>query len=156
MEKFQVRKAITSDAEELSALIRETALEILRPQYSEEQWSIFSRYYSTPVMLEKIRTQVFFCGINNKTIVGCIGLHDGCVVGFYTRLNFRSQGVGTMLMAHLEAYSRELGLNELKLAASPAAVDFYSKNGWQKVKDFVVEHCGVEFHETLMKKKIKL
>lgn len=154
MIQIHIRRAIHSDAVALSSLICENASKCLRPHYSEEQWNIFLKYYSPAVMSEKIKTQVIFCALEGKTPVGCIGLHDDHVVGFYTRLEKRNQGIGKMLMAHLETYAKATGLSQLRLAASPEGLAFYYKNGWQKVKEFVVEHYGVGFNETLMKKKL--
>lgn len=154
MKDLNIRRAFPADAGALSIMICENAFGILKPHYSDEQWNVFLRYYSPEVMSEKIKTQVIFCALHGKTIVGCIGLHDDYVVGFYTRLENRNQGIGNMLMNHLEAYARAIKLSELRLASSPEGLAFYYKNGWTKVKDFTIEHYGVGFNETLMKKKL--
>ena len=154
MIKIHIRRAINSDAVALSSLICENASKCLKPHYSKEQWNIFLTYYSPTVMSEKIETQVIFCALGGKTIVGCIGLHDDYVVGFYTRLENRNRGIGKTLMTHLETYAKATGLSQLRLAASPEGLAFYYKNGWRKVKDVVIEHYGVGFNETLMKKEL--
>jgi N-acetylglutamate synthase-like GNAT family acetyltransferase len=154
MTEVHIRPATPADATELSQLICENAREILRAHYSEEQWEIFLRYYSTEAMVGKIATQAMFCATMNNQIVGCIGLENDVVVGFYTRLQNRNQGIGKLLMNRVEACAKEIGLQELQLAASPEGVGFYFKNGWEKVKDCVMEYYGVGFNETLMKKKL--
>ena len=76
------------------------------------------------------------------------------VVGFYTRVQQVGQGIGKLLMTHLEEYARDKGFATLQLAASPVGVTFYYKHGWKKVNDVTLEYYGVAFQETLMIKML--
>lgn len=150
----RVRKAQISDAKQLSELILENAEELVRPHYSEEQWNIFIKYYSEEVVAEKIGRQVVFIAEKEGLIVGTVALEDDFVVGVYTRLQNVGQGIGKLLMAHLENYAKDSGVTQLQLAASPTGLAFYYKNGWEKVKEFIIEYYGVGFEETLMIKNL--
>ena len=152
---ISIRPASYLDAEELSQLISENALALLREHYSDVQWQAFISYYSVNVMREKIRAQQIFCAIQSNQIVGTVALDNDFVVGFYTRLQNLGQGIGTYMMSHIERLATQQGLNEIQLAASPAALSFYYKNGWQKVRDITPQYAGVEFEETLMVKSIE-
>lgn len=154
MSSIHIRKATLSDAKQLSDLICENAQKLLKPHYSNEQWNIFIRYYSEAVLAEKITSQTVFCAEREGQILGTVALDGDFVVGFYTRLQNVNQGIGRQLMLHLETYAQNKGLTMLQLAASPEGLAFYYKNGWQKVKDFTIEHYGVGFEETLMTKSI--
>lgn len=154
--KISIRRAHEYDAEELSTMICENAKAMLMPHYTREQWDIFITYYSTEVMRKKTREQIFFCAELNEEIVGSVGLDEDFVVGFYTRLNYLNYGIGAAMMKHLEAFALERGLKEIQLAASPAGLKFYFKNGWEKVKDIIIDHYGVGFEETLMVKKLQM
>nr|WP_295877178.1 GNAT family N-acetyltransferase [uncultured Chitinophaga sp.] len=154
MEPVIIREASLPDAKQLSDLICENALALLKPHYSNEQWDIFIRYYSEQVMTEKLQRQAVFCAEINGEIVGTVALEDNWVFGFYTRLQNVNQGIGKRLMTHLEDYARARGLDTLQLAASPAGLAFYYKHGWQKVKDFTAYHYGIGFEETLMTKSL--
>jgi GNAT superfamily N-acetyltransferase len=151
---IQIRKAKSADAKTLSTLICQNAAALLKPHYSDQQWNIFIRYYSEEVMAEKIKKQTVFCAIQGDTILGTAALDGNFVVGLYTRLQHVNQGIGKLLMSHLETSARENGIKELQLAASPEGLAFYYKNDWQKVKDFIIEHYGVGFEETLMVKRM--
>jgi GNAT superfamily N-acetyltransferase len=151
-----IHPAQRSDAEALSELVAANALALLRPHYSDAQWHAFMRYYSVPVLREKINTQRMFCARQTNTLVGTIALDDDYVVGFYTSVQHLGQGIGTYMMNHIEQVARKQGLTEIQLAASPAALAFYYKNGWQKVRDILPVYAGVEFEETLMMKQIGL
>lgn len=154
MDEIIIREAKHSDACDLSHMINENALHILKPYYTAEQWSAFLKYYSPQSMEEKIARNTFFCAVIAGRIVGCIGLNSSFLIGFYTRLEWRNKGIGRSLMTHLINHARKLGLAELQLAAAPGGLAFYNKNGWQKVKDIVTEHHGVGFPETLMKRPL--
>ncbi|SEW52757.1 GNAT family N-acetyltransferase [Chitinophaga arvensicola] len=154
MSAIQIRRAQLTDAAALSELICENAQQLLKPHYSEAQWTIFIQYYSIAVLREKISKQVVFCAEKDGVIVGTVALDGDFVVGFYTRLQQVNQGIGKLLMAHLEAYALSNGLTTLQLAASPEGLAFYAKNGWQYVKDYTFEYYGVGFEETLMQKPL--
>ena len=153
--QISIRRATERDAEELSAMICENAKAMLAPHYSKEQWDIFITYYSPEVISKKIQQQIVFCAELNGEIVGSVALDNDFVVGFYTRLAYLNQGIGAALMNHLEAFALGKNLKEIQLAASPVGLKFYHKNGWEKVKDIVIDHYGVGFPETLMVKKLR-
>lgn len=154
MSSIHIRTAQLSDAKQLSDLICENAEKLLKPHYNTEQWNIFIKYYSAQVLSEKIANQTVFCAERDGQIIGTAALDGDFVVGFYTRLQYVNQGIGKQLMTYLETYAKSKGLTTLQLAASPEGLAFYYKNGWQKVKDFTIEHYGVGFDETLMSKQI--
>ncbi len=154
MLSLHIRKANQNDAKSLSELICENANLILKPLYNDLQWSVFIQYYSEGVLLQKIETQTIFCAEIDGTTVGTIALDDDFVLGFYTKVTHLKKGIGSLLMIHLENHARENGLKTLQLAASPVGVDFYLKNGWIKIKDINISYLGVDFEETLMKKKL--
>lgn len=122
--------------------------------YSTVRLSSFIKYYAEEVLAEKIIRQVVFIAERDGVILGTIALEHDFVVGFYTRLQNTNQGIGRLLMTHLETYAKKQGLTQLQLAASPEGVAFYNKVGWKKIKDFTIEYYGVDFEETLMAKEI--
>jgi N-acetylglutamate synthase-like GNAT family acetyltransferase len=154
MTSIYIRNAKTADAKELSELILENAQQILKPHYNEQQWNVFTQYYSIEIVKEKIEKQSVFCAIQDKKIIGTIALDDDFVVGFYTRFENLKQGIGKILMKHLEDYAKTNGLQKLQLAASPEGLAFYYKKGWQKEKDISIKYFGIEFEETLMFKEL--
>jgi hypothetical protein len=151
---IEIRPALSSDSACLSQMINENAQAILLPHYNAEQWSIFIKYYSPEVMQKKISEQDVFCAVLNGQIVGTIALDKDFVVGFYTRLQFLNQGIGKIMMKHIEVFAMTKGLKAIQLAASPEALSFYYKTGWEKVRNIIMEHYGVGFEETLMIKKL--
>ena len=136
-------------------MICENAEAMLKPHYTQQQWEVFITYYSLEEMTEKIKTQAIFCATWNNEIVGTIALTDDFVVGFYTHLSHLNKGIGSKLMKHLEEFALTRNLQEIQLAASPVGLRFYYKNGWEKIKDYILTYFGVGFEETLMVKKLR-
>jgi GNAT superfamily N-acetyltransferase len=154
MNKPLIRRATQTDAKALSELIVENAAELLRSYYSDEQWEVFIKYYSVEILAEKISSQIIFVAESGNSIVGTIALNDDLVVGFYTRLDFVNNGIGSLLMRYLEDFALSEGIMTLQLASSPLGLTFYLRKGWQRVRDLSVDHYGVTFEETLMIKKL--
>jgi GNAT superfamily N-acetyltransferase len=152
--KLTIRLAVDNDAESLSQLICTNANAKLRPHYSNDQWYIFKKYYSPEAIRNKMKKQYIFCAQLNGEIVGTIALDEDFVVGFYTRLEYLNQGIGKMLILHLEKFAMAKGLKVIQLAASPEGLSFYYKHRWKKINDITIEHYGIGFKETLMAKQI--
>jgi N-acetylglutamate synthase-like GNAT family acetyltransferase len=154
--EITIRRANASDADELGELIRGNAEKTLAPHYTDAQWKVFVTYYSREMMEKKCREQIVFCAEKEQSIVGTIALDGNFVVGFYTRVANLNQGIGSMMMKELESYAKAQGIEELELAASPVGLSFYYKHGWAKVRDIIMEHYGVGFEETLMRKRLSV
>ena len=151
---INIREANQNDAKNLSELICENANLILKPFYNDMQWTVFIQYYSEDVLRQKMESQTIFCVEIDGSIVGTIALDADFVVGFYTKVSHLKNGIGSLLMIHLENHAREKGFKALQLAASPVGVDFYLKKGWKKIKEFNISYLGVDFEETLMEKEL--
>ena len=155
IQHIKIRRAIKSDAQDLSKLILENANSTLLPHYNEEQWAVFTKYYSIEETEKKIKEWVFFCADIEGEIAGAVALNNNFVVGFYTKLAFLRKGIGQMLMKHIEEYASQNDISELQLAASPEGLEFYLKHDWKKIKARIFYHYGVGFEETLMSKNLK-
>ena len=149
-----IRQAIQHDAATLSDLILSNATRTLRAYYSPEQWEAFISYYSVKAMEEKISDQKVFCGVFDGEIIGTIGLDSNFLVGFYMRFDKLNRGFGVLLLQYIEAFALKEGFNAIQLAASPVAVAYYLKNGWQIVEEVTIAYRGVPFLETLMVKSL--
>ncbi|WP_227354430.1 GNAT family N-acetyltransferase [Haladaptatus salinisoli] len=69
---------------------------------------------------------------------GRVELDSGVVSAVYVHPNFARKGVGSALLARLEARAAEAGLDSLSLRASLNAVRFYERAGYERVA--TVEH----------------
>ena len=62
---------------------------------------------------------------------------------------FRGTGAGKAVMDKIEAYAKNLGLNQLKLNAQTHAIPFYSRLGYKIVSEEFLD-AGIP-HKTMMK-----
>lgn len=145
-----IRRVHDYDVAALSELICNNAKQTLAPHYTPLQLSTFLSYYDLTHVRQNLQTQILFCAEFDQRIVGSVGLADDRVVGFYTHVDFFGRGIGRMLMLHLHEFARAQGLKRLQLYASPIAVEFYLKMGYQIIAQTKPRYLGVEFNETLM------
>lgn len=152
---IHIRPAAASDAANLSQLIADNARITLSPHYSAQQMEAFLDYYSPSAMLAKIDQQWLFCAECDGRLAGTVALDSaGFVVGFYTHVAYMGQGIGKALLRHIEDWAKQKGFREIQLTASPVGLEFYYKQGFEKVRDYVFQHLGVAFDETLMLKRL--
>ncbi|MFI5274338.1 MAG: GNAT family N-acetyltransferase [Ktedonobacterales bacterium] len=52
----------------------------------------------------------------------------------------RGEGLGHVLMAHLETWAAEIGIDQLWVATGGQAVLFYQQCGWERVEDLLTQH----------------
>jgi len=80
---------------------------------------------------------------------------EGEVTAVYVHGDHASGGVGSALLAHLEAAARERGLDSLVLTASLNAVGFYERHGYERVREGVHETTGgVELEVVVMRRRL--
>jgi GNAT superfamily N-acetyltransferase len=150
-----IRPATPFDANALSLLIAGSAQATLAPYYSEVQMAAFLDYYSPSAMQSKIANQALFCAEMGSQLVGTVALDSaGNVVGFYTHANYLGKGIGKAMMRHIEVFAKQNGHQEIRLTASPVGLGFYYKLGWEKLSDYIFQHRGIDFDETLMAKQL--
>jgi GNAT superfamily N-acetyltransferase len=152
---IHLRPATPADAGPLALLIADSAQATLAPHYSEVQMAAFLDYYSPSAMQGKIANQAVFCAEMGAQLVGTVALTaDAYVVGFYTHADHLGKGIGKAMMRHIELVAQQMGHPEIRLTASPVGLGFYYKLGWEKLSDYIFQHRGVDFDETLMGKRL--
>lgn len=88
-------------------------------------------------------------------IVGFISVErSGYINRLYTHKDFLHQGIATALLKNAEAWATANGIHELSLDSSKTAEGFYIKMGFKKSGVSIINHEGVVFRNTVMKKVI--
>lgn len=87
-------------------------------------------------------------------ILGLGGLDLGEIKRFYVLPSAQGHGVGRAVMDALEAEARAEGATEVRAAASPSAVPFYARMGYETVDDARFSHGEAEFHYVMMRKRL--
>lgn len=149
-----IRQATEKDARALSGLIRRNADAVLSAHYSREQLSAWKRFNTPARIRQRLPERTTFCAFRAGRLCATIGLEGSELVGLYVSRTSRGQGLGKLLLAHLESVAATQGLTRLHLTSTPAALDFYLRNGWRCGKTVVLKIFGVDFEETFMSKRL--
>ena len=73
---------------------------------------------------------------NNETIIGFLGELDGYIAGLFVDMNYRNQGVGSLLINYLKQINDKLTLSVY--VDNINAVNFYEN------KDFIIDSVGMD------------
>jgi putative acetyltransferase len=140
-----IRPATTDDTPAIAEMHAASARELGRRHYDETQvraWAGGKRPERYPV---DEPGEYFVVATAEGTDIAGFGhlqLDEGEVQAVYVNPEYARRGVGSALLAHLEATAKESGLTECHLWASLNAVPFYEQAGWQVVDSEVVETSG--------------
>lgn len=128
-----IRNANLADLGDVYHLVCDLEGETLNPQ-------IFAQTYSESLKEKNVH---YFVACDGDRIVGFLSMHiqrilhherQTCELQELNVLpDYRSQGIGTMLMNHAESLARELGLEEIELTTRlyrTRAQEFYKRLGY--------------------------
>lgn len=120
-----IRRREPKDDQAISDLIRRTILEVNTdiPAWENDRMIAF---YAPNHFPEIARTREIYVIEKNGVIVATASLTDeGEVAGFFTAVDHRGQGYGTLLMEKILARACEKGHTSVNLSASITAHSFY-------------------------------
>jgi GNAT superfamily N-acetyltransferase len=149
-----IRTVTERDARAISGLIRRNADAVLAKEYSSAQLAAWKRYNTPARLRERLRSRTTFGAYRAGRLCGTIGLAGTELVGFYVSPSCRGQGIGKLLLAHLEAFAISRGIQTSSLTSSPSATIFYLQHAWKAKRSVVLSMLGVDFEETQMTKQL--
>lgn len=139
---WYIRPYRSTDADEVSAIIRTTMRISNSADYSPERLQPLIDYFS-PAKVEQInRTRTCLVAETNGQLIATAGLEENEVVTFFVLPEEQGRGIGTALLEHLEAHARAQGIRELKLDASLTGAPFYARHGFQPTGEIVAGTAG--------------
>ena len=151
---LRIRSATEHDSRAISSLIRQNADVVLSTHYSQQQLTAWKRYNTPARVRQRMLERRTFCAHRAGRLCATIALQGTEVVSFYVRPGLRGNGIGRVLLAHLEEYAAANGITALHLTSTPSALDFYLRSGWRAERAVVVNVMGVDFEDTLMTKSL--
>ena len=124
------RRAGPADAPQLLE-VRQRSITILAPQgmpiAAVESWAT---NLSVAGMEQKIRALEIWVAEIDGRAVGWGAIHGDRLKGLYTDPDFARRGIGTALLAELEALMRARGIGRIDAEASVNAEGFYLRRGY--------------------------
>jgi len=140
MSDFILLPFFPEQAAEVSALIGRVLLEVNIKDYPREELVEFAEYYSPETVLDLAARGQMFVALDGEKAIGCgavVALEDRPGVSEIRSLfvlpEYEGQGVGSTLMAVLEADPIFTRADRVVVSASLTAHPFYEKLGYRYV-----------------------
>lgn len=86
-----------------------------------------------------------------ETITGFLGLIDGYIAGIFVKSKYRSLGIGGKLLDAAREHNNKLVLNVY--SKNIKAIEFYSNNGFKKVKESIDPETNEPEYQFIWMKK---
>ena len=144
----EIRRALPSDAEEISRVIIRALHETNGRDYPAHVITAVATNFSPERVAEKLAARRAHVAIVDGQIVGTASLDGDVVRSVYVDPSYQGKGIGARLMDVLETFARTQAVSTLGVPSSITAEGFYRRLGFVFVRD--------EFHgdeRTIIMKK---
>jgi N-acetylglutamate synthase-like GNAT family acetyltransferase len=128
-----IRRFEPDDAKTVSQLIIDNLFSVNIHDYGEEAVRFLAQSYTPELLLEYTQNSETFVALLDSEIVGTATLQQNYVRNVFVKINQHKQGIGKILMAHIESIASQQKITQLVLRASLSAVVFYEKMGYQQI-----------------------
>jgi putative acetyltransferase len=139
---LSIQRLRPNDVENVSKLIRTTLKDINIKDYSYDVIHNLFDYYSPANILTMSHNQLICVALLDNRIVGTVSLKDYSILALFVKSNMLKQGIGTLLMKHIESLARKKGYQLVTIESSITASDFYRKLGYQTITSKYSEKYG--------------
>ena len=153
---FVIRPYHTSDAEAASHLCRSAILETARRAYSDEQVQVWSRFAGdVEAFGQRLKNGTTLVAEVEGVIAALAQLHPVDHIDLlYTLPRYTGRGLGSALIAKLEAVARASQVAEVFTEASHLARPVFGRAGFHVVEPEFVERGGLIFERFKMAKRL--
>jgi GNAT superfamily N-acetyltransferase len=134
-----IRRFESGDADDVSQLIIDNLMLVNILDYGEAAVRQIARFYSPPWLLEYAQSGETFVAVDRSSIVGTATLEQNRVRNVFVRIDHHRQGIGKILMQHIEGIASKQNKAQLVLLADISAVDFYRKLGYVQGEEKEIE-----------------
>ena len=129
-----IRPATSDDAKAIAALIQRTLQVSNAADYSvDEITNVYAGFSAGQVRERMARQDVFVAALEDSgEIIGTVGYGGGELWALFVAPEHQRLGLGSALVAHVEAHARNRGLRRIVLSASRTGIDFYEQLGYSQ------------------------
>lgn len=127
-----IRPAVDADAKAIAALIQRTLRVSNAADYSVDEIASVYAGFSAGQVRERMRRQdVFVAELEDGDLIGTVGYGGGELWALFVAPEHQRLGLGSALVAHVEAHARQRGLRQIVLSASRTGIAFYEQLGYR-------------------------
>lgn len=150
-----IREFAPEDAERLSRLILQNLRQVNIRDYSRDGIEALVPFYTPAALIDKARDHLMIVCLRGGALVGTASLDGPKVRNVFVDIDMHGQGIGRLLMAHIESCARENHVTRLYLHAGPSALGFYTKLGYETVERIEREVDGSPVPVIRMEKDLR-
>ncbi|TCO82741.1 GNAT family acetyltransferase [Plasticicumulans lactativorans] len=153
---IRIRPYRPTDVTCLIALFRDTVRRVNRRRYGPRQVRAWApETIDVAAWSQRLTAHTSFVAARGSRVLGFAELAaDGCVDTLYVHARWQAQGIGSRLLAAVEAAARTHRLAQLYAAASLSAEGFFAAHGFRLRRRQIVELRGVGFRNAVMIKPL--
>ncbi|WP_363213557.1 GNAT family N-acetyltransferase [Mesorhizobium sp.] len=130
-----IRPASEDDAEPVSRVIVAALRETNARDYAPDIIARVQQSFSPSAMLQFFRKRQVFVAVVGNRVVGTASLDGAMVRSVFVDPAFQGRHVGRRLMSRIEDAARANGVTVLTVPSSVTAEPFYSRLGFQAVRN---------------------
>ncbi len=138
-------------------LISETVHSVCRNDYTQAELDAWAPdRFDAKRFREALKPCYNLVAVEDENIIGFASINNsGYINRLFTHKDRQGEGIATKLLMQLENWAVKQGIFELSLDSSKTAESFYTQYGFFKSGISVINHRGVVFRNTVMKKNLK-
>ena len=131
----EIRLALETDVEAISDVIVAALRETNAKDYSQDIIDRVAESFTPAAVRRFLDSRLVFVAIEGADVVGTASLDGAVVRTVFVSPTVQKQGIGSQLMAEVERAARLKGTEMLSVPSSIGAQAFYTKLGFNVVRD---------------------
>jgi GNAT superfamily N-acetyltransferase len=149
-----IRPFENNDAVDVSRLIIDNLMQVNIVDYGEAAVEQLALFHSPEWILRYAQSSETFVAEVRSEIIGTATLDQERVRSVFVRMDHHKQGIGRLMMHHIEEAANRQKLARLTLLANIGAVDFYRNLGYVRGEKKVIEVGDAQITVVAMEKTL--
>lgn len=150
-----IRRFVSDDADIVSRLIIDNLMQVNVVDYGEAAVEQLAQFYSPERLRKYAQQSEMYVATQGADIIGTINRDQDHLRALFVRIDHHKQGIGTLLMHHVEEAAREQNQTRSTLLANVGAVSFYRKLGYVQVELKEIEVGNTRITVAAMEKSLQ-
>ena len=148
----EVRKPKLSETEAIIRLVRDTARRVNSADYSQEQIDLWLVKRPIEIIQDDVDRGAWWVCVDGEDVLGVGTLATAEITGLFVHADHLREGIGRLLLNHMEAQILSRGETEVQLDSTLTAEAFYRRMGYREIgrkRDGVPQLDVISMRKTL-------
>jgi len=134
MKQIEIHRATSADAVRLSAMIQRTLRVSNSKDYDQKEIDLLCSIFEPEPVAERIESEHILLCFSGGDLIGTAGLRQDYLRSVFIDPTYQGQGLGKLLVAHVEEIARQNAIPEIMLDSSITAQSFYESLGYELIE----------------------